>query len=368
MNNEGVESEGQEFVEEIELDQEVPDKPLSSSDDIELDIRESIEELVEKGTKDSSKTKELKPSTAPGAQVQNTETEKKGFEPAKAEAKTDNIPPPATWKVESKEWFNRQPLEVKKELARRTTEMERGYYNALESVKEKVNEYADIDEAIKPYERAWASQGVSRAQGIRNLATAQAYLDRDVIGGIEFIAKSYGTSLEEILASKNNGKAPAASVHNSDIQELKTEIQRLNNELSQVKGAGETSSKQKVLEEMFLARDEMDASGRYLRPELHEEDFVKKLGPIVAVLAKQNPGESPRLLVSKAYTAMTGKNPQPVASRALPQNTQHKEQARRAALSVRGSVAASKPLSKQASKDETVEDTIREVMKDLGAL
>lgn len=342
---------------------------LSTDDSIELDIRESIEELKksQNGDKPVVQTEgeaEKSQATPEKPAVNNSPVKEVGKatkEPAKEAEKTQSIAAPATWTVEGKQWFNAQPLEVKKELAKRTTDMERQFHKVTTEAATIKREYSDIDDAIRPFEKEWASRGVSRSQAIRNLVAANAYIEKDLKGGLEMIARSYGTSLSE-LANKEDGTESNGAALNTHLQPLMARIQSLESELQAARQEREGQSRQSVLSELYSVRDETDASGRYLRPELHDENFVSQLGPVYQGLQQSFPSATPREILLKAYTALTGKTIEP--QRVQAQTQEHREKARQATSSVRGTPAAKRPQETRKGPEDP-EDTIRQVIREL---
>lgn len=357
----------------------VNDRPLSNSEDIELDIREALEELKSKDAPD----KEVVDTEASGTEAGEVEapattstrvrdasgkfvkaegqpTDMASPEATPQPTQTGPIKPPSTWTVEGKEFFLKQPPEVQKELLKRSTDMERHFHQVTQEAARVRNEYADIDEAIKPYEAKWHLEGVSRGQAIRSLAAAHAYLEQDLKGGLEWIAKSYGTSLAA-LAAAEEGESPINST-NSNLQPLMAKIQSLEEKLSQQEQASRASSQNSLVSELHAVRDEVGQDGKYLRPELHDESFVQKLVPVMQGLVQAYPGESPRVLLARAYTAATGKNPQRVQA----QNG-HTQKARQASLSVPGGIAAQKPQEPLVIPDSATE-TARQVAREMGLI
>lgn len=370
--------ENSESLEPVSVDDaevagdELDKSELSDDDSIELDIRESIEELkkaqpLENGDKPIIKAEgEGEKSQGEPKRPVNDEKAVKEVasatkEPAKEAEKAQAVAAPATWTVEGKQWFNAQPLEVKKEIAKRTTDMERQFHKVTTEAATIKREYADIDDAIRPFEKEWATRGVSRSQAIRNLVAANAYIEQDLKGGLEMIARSYGTTLAK-LASEDGQDGGSQAVLNTHLQPLMARIQSLESELQTAKQEKEGQSRQSVLSELYSVRDETDGNGRYLRPELHDENFVAQMGPVYKGLQQSFPSATPREILLKAYVALTGKAIEP--QRVQAQAQEHKEKARQATSSVRGVPAAKRPQEVRKGPEDP-EDTIRQVIREL---
>lgn len=370
--------EGAEVTEETEFNEE-DFRPLSKSEDIELDVLESLEELREKAAQEEQK----QGAEAPQPVKQPTQgvgkqgvTQQNNVSPGtnkQTPSQPEVIQPPSDWSVKSKEWFNRQPPEAKQELAKRAYEMNRHFHEVTSRLSKREEEFKDLDEAIRPYQDKWQMLGVSRGEAIKSLAAANAYLEQDLAGGLDFIARSYGTTLEDIIASRGQGSSRGQSQQsqgqsqNIDLLNLTNEINMLKAELNRGKEQEQESQQQALLDELWTVRDETDSQGRYLRPELHDDSFVERLAPLMQGLAQTMPDRSPREWLAQAYFTVTGKNPQsqPVNNRGSMVN-QHRQNAERASLSVRGSsTSPARPVSRD-NPNSRASDDVMQIAKEIG--
>lgn len=367
MNNSNQNDAGDEAVDVVE-----DTRPLSPSEDVELDVREAIEELKGEQPKDENNVDEGQEQgkaeeegeakiavKAPAQQSPNVGP--KAVDPAK---ETGPIAPPSTWSAKGKEWFNRQPPEAQRELAKRQSDMERQFHKVTTEAASVKREYSDIDEAVRPYEKEWLAKGVSRGQAIRSLCAANAYLEHDLPRGLEAIARSYGKTLQQVVDELEGGEN-GRSAHEEDprLQKLLERISYLENEVNGVRQERSSKERSATLQELYSVRDETDSTGTYLRPELHDESFVQEqIAPRYRKLYEALPGATARQLILEAYMAATGKNPETIRAQA---QANHREKARRASLSVRGSTVASKPQDSSSQQQERGEDTVRSVLRDL---
>lgn len=347
---------------ELEVEQEAQpsenERELSPSEDIELDIRESIEEI--KQTKADNGAE----SDSPEKQEAGPRELEKPDAPQAAPSKgAEKIDPPATWTVEGKEWFNRQPPEIKREFAKRAGDMERQFHKISGEIAEKRKHYGEVDEIIAPVKEQWAMRGLTPASAIRSFVAAQQLLDRDPVAGLMTMARSYGltfSQLAEAEAGGQRGYQPQQNAENPHLLQLETRLNQLEAEKQAAFEAQRQQTTQRILSELHTVRDETDAYGRYVRPELHDADFQQRMVPVVRGLAQSSPQANPRDLVLQAYVALSGN----ATPRVQPPPKQQPD--RRAALSVRSSTATPKPHNPEVP--ESAEDTVRLVMKELGMI
>lgn len=353
---------------EIQTDNEVEDRSLSHGEDVELDVREAFEALKRPdGEEESEGSVEKK---ADGREAPERQNEDK-LKPKVLGEKPEVIQPPASWKVEAKEWFNAQPIEAKRELARRVADHERQFTKITQELQAEKRKYSEIEKAIEPYREQWHLSGVDETRAIRSLAAADAMLKKDFEGGMSMLAKMKGMTLRQ-LADKIEGQNGANTsqsqpdfnnIANPHLLNLESKVRELEERLLSEQKEKERIAIDSALNDLYELRDETDAYGRYLRPELHDNDTVSKLVPLVEGLSLSFPNEKPRELLLRAYTAYTGK---PAIQTRVPQ-TNHVENAKKASLSVRGSPSGV-TMPKKSEVPDSVEDTAMMIARQMGII
>ncbi len=347
----------QESSEETTVESE-GDRPLSQTEDIELDIRESMQEIEVEEKPEGGEPVEAEQPTTEEAKPQQEGTE-------------DKPQPPAGWSAEEKEWFNKQPVEAQRIHAKRAAQTEARMHQATQEAAGIRKEYSDIDQAIKPYENEWRMKGIDRAQGIQFLAAASKKLEEDFTGGMALLAQQNGTSLRQLadaeeMGEPNGHQATAPQQPQSAdprLQELSQTVNYLMNEIQSGKQSQADQAAEARRQAFQSVRDETDSAGRYLRPELHDESFVNgQMVPMLNSLHMQFPGEKPNDLLRRAYTAITQKAPE-----SLVQPTQTPN-ANRAGLSVRGKPIGTPKPQEDFDPNASVEDDIKAAMREHGWL
>lgn len=365
---------------EIQTDNEVEDRALSHGEDVELDVREAFEAL--KGSASEEEPEGSVEKKADGREASDRQHEDKlknnglgshydKLKPKVLGEKTEVIQPPASWKVEAKEWFNAQPIEAKRELSRRVADHERKFTIITQELQAEKRKYSEIEKAIEPYREQWHLSGVDETRAIRSLAAADAMLKKDFEGGMSMLAKMKGMTLRQ-LADKIEGQNGANTsqsqpdfnnIANPHLLNLESKVRELEERLLSEQREKERTAIDSALNDLYELRDETDAYGRYLRPELHDNETVSKLVPLVEGLSLSFPNEKPRELLLRAYTAYTGK---PAIQTRVPQNN-HVENAKKASLSVRGSPSGV-AMPKKSEVPDSVEDTAMMIARQMGII
>lgn len=138
-------------------------------------------------------------------------------EPAKQLA----IRAPASWSPAAKATFDKLPPEVQQAVAKREQEIDHG----LRRKSEEVKRYEPLEQVLAPRRALWAAQGLDEVQAVKTLLAAQDLLEKNPMQGLEFLAKSYGVSLN--TAQPQQGQAyqpqPAPDSH-PEIATLKQQL------------------------------------------------------------------------------------------------------------------------------------------------
>ena len=135
---------------------------------------------------------------------------------------------PASWSPAAKATFDKLPPEVQQAVAKREQEIDHG----LRRKSEEVKRYEPLEQLIAPRRALWAAQGMDEASAIKTLLAAQDLLEKDPRQGLEFLAKSYGVSLN--TAQPQQGQPyqaqPAPDSH-PEIAALKQQLQVLQSQV-----------------------------------------------------------------------------------------------------------------------------------------
>lgn len=178
----------------------------------------------------------------------------------------------------------------------------------------------ELDEAIADYKPNWELRGVTPTQMVRQLAAAQAYLERDPVGGIKWLCQSYNVDPRVLLAAaaetqEGNNQPSAQDPRLAQVIDV---IGELRQAVSSIQGEREEAFKASVRGELHAFQNDP----KNVHFEAVREDMAQLLS---ARLAKdlqdaydqacwRNPGVRARLLQN--HSAGAAQAPDPAAKRA----------------------------------------------------
>ena len=129
---------------------------------------------------------------------------------APAEAPSSPVsPPPESWSPEQKAHWEKLDPALQTFLSQRE--------NESQTQRQIVARYRDLDETLAPHRAQWTTAGTTDAQAIKTLLAAQNYLQRDPIGGLRWLARSYGIhDLSQVApvpsGQQSSGEAPQTAL------------------------------------------------------------------------------------------------------------------------------------------------------------
>ena len=106
--------------------------------------------------------------------------------------------PPPSWSVAAKAEFDALPDAVKADIAKRETEISKGF-EKLKVLKE-----------LEPYEQLAAQHGTSVAGALESYVAAEQLLTRDPVAGIAWLIQQYNPNLEQLSAAIGNANRTAS--------------------------------------------------------------------------------------------------------------------------------------------------------------
>lgn len=147
--------------------------------------------------------------------------------PNESEAKTPFSEPPSRFSPEAKEAWKDAPDPVKAEIHRAVQEMEAGI--------EKHRAAAQEWDNIREFDELAKANNVTVKDAMARYVAADQHLNRDLIGGLDSLAKQYGSSLYEIAAHVLGQPPEQANVQSAaEVRALNEKIARLEHQLGGV--------------------------------------------------------------------------------------------------------------------------------------
>jgi len=266
------------------------------------------------------------------------------------------LSPPERLKVHEKEMFNNLPKGLKRAYSRSLKDMEGLTGRTQNEAARQAAKYREIEEVVSPLVVEWGELGLSPSQGMRELVSAQKRLTDPKLEVREkaFRKMAAGCGMQHILSASNNsngGAQDAASdiSNNPVIKRLEHENLLLRQKLDPIISNHHQALSRQArdgananIASMEAVRDEVDArTGKYLRPELHDDAFIDRAGSLVSELMKTVPGRTAGEALRLAHLAITSGNLY-AANQTKPfanNNSSINQRATQAAVSVRGKSA-----------------------------
>lgn len=284
-------------------------------------VKRALEELQNDGDGDTQEAKE------PASEVEKQANPKDTTKPVKGKKDLEFDPEllaPDRFNAEQKELFNKIPYKgLKKALHKTVRDLQAVATKDADIVTKQKEFYSGIEKAIKPHVDTWAQMKLSPDEAIRELIGTQNLLTKSFEDGrpdmatrertLRQVAAGCGIDLRKLAGGGENNGAPNAHADNSEIKSLKDEILQLRQQINPVASHYQQSLKsqqdqatESVIAELNAVKNEMDSSGKYLRPSLHDDAFIDRAGPLVQATLKTFPGISYGDALKKAHDTMIG--------------------------------------------------------------
>ena len=139
---------------------------------------------------------------------------------------------PASWSEDARSVWASLPRAVQEQLATR----ERDAASTTEQYTGKLKLVDSINEALSPVQQRLALAGMDPAQYVRQLTAADEYLRSDPLNAINWLAKSYGIDLKQLVPPSEQQITPSDPTQNATqqaIAALQQQIQALTNSRQQ---------------------------------------------------------------------------------------------------------------------------------------
>ncbi len=273
--------------------------------------------------------------------------------------------PPQRFPLEKKEWFNRQPPEVQEEVVKGWGDLEAKYQSSWQEMAREKARHAEVNSILDHYKPKWHARGFTETSFIAEMAATWDNLQSDGIGTVDKMLRTMGITPEQLYQYRQQGGqaqhvAPQQFGQQQPQNVLTAEQVRtiLREEREQLDAQAATSS---AAQEVQQVQRQTGADGRYLYPELHDENYLKGLQPLVQSLRTTHPTLSWGEVFKRAVHATrlaTGQSAElgspPNGSRLSPQEI---SAAKSASVSIRGRGNASIPVMAEAKKGESVRES-----------
>lgn len=268
---------------------------------------------------------------------------------AAAQGQQFQIPAPNRLRAEEKEAFHAMPEPLKRAVHSMFKAHEAEFTQAMQRAVARERESQHVTEAVRPYLLAHpelTEAGFTESRLVGALVAAHQRLTdpKTQRQALAELAQQQGldSNIVQAILGGQQGAAADISSH-PEIAALRDRVARAESYQQQVQQQQFNGAVSGIVSEMEAVRNEMDASGRYLYPELHDAAFLEGCKPLVSALVRALPGISYGDAFKRAYFTLKGQfgnSPQGIQTR-LPATNNQQERAQQAAVSVRGRSAPS---------------------------
>lgn len=205
--------------------------------------------------------------------------------------------PPARLDAREQQVFNNLPKTLKRAFSRSIKNLESMTTKEKSELNQKIQETSGITEAVRPFAAEWAEQGFSTPQALATLAANHQKLtspDFNVkLRKYVEIGQSIGidlSKLPELIGQLNAGQPiqPTSISEHPEFRALHNKVDTLQSEREQAQIQAAAAP---IAEEMRAVQHEVDAAtGQYRYPELHDDNYLESLKPLVSTLVATVPG------------------------------------------------------------------------------
>lgn len=287
------------------------------------------------------------------------ETEKAKQEAGKQEPKSEELAkefeidpellPPERLNAAERQLFSNLPKGMKRGVARMFKNHEGMATRAQQEYSAATREARGVIEAVQPYLNKWGQSGWTAPAAIAQLASAHERLVNPQTSFQTFIelGKDIGIDFEQLArVARGEASAPTQQQYAPPTQaaipeDLRNKVDRLYSSYEQQEYQREVLP---ILSQFEAVQNEIDpATGDYLHPELHDDNYLERLKPLVSSLLGTVPGITPGDALKKALYMSKGRDYQPSNSlqptARIPAANNTPQRASPAAVTVRGKTA-----------------------------
>lgn len=300
-----------------------------------------------------------------GADLKAPNTKELKTEPAPSAPKYD---PPARFGVNDKEWFNKQPPEVQRNVADAFRNIEAHATKVFQDLQREKEEVSQIRQITRQYAPNWHARGITEVQAIAEFAALDAKLIENPLATVDGILERIGITPEQVFEYRRSGGRatqphPPAQPTANPQQNYLTEdrfIQKMT-EWQQMQQRQQATQAGQA--EVNRLANTVGQDGRYVYPELHDPAQVERVKPLVDAIWKIHPNLSAADVTKEAISYLRQRdgsqvgNPSPSQPR-LSRDQNEIAKVRSAAVSVRPRGNGTISTSTAAKPGETYEESI----------
>lgn len=368
----GVEQVIDSPVEVAETTPEVKEPPKK------ITRRDAIRSAIDQGRKRLNETEADEP-------VQGDESEENAIQDSKddaakpkrgpgrpAKTQEEEIDPPAWFTAEQKQDFKKIPGPMKRATATLVQNVISNAQRHVQQAVEAKNEAQGVMRAVKPYFNEWNMRGVQVEQGVSQLCAIWDDLHKGREESYVKLISRIGLNPQKIAQLLGGSQSNGQSQNFSLPEDLTKKIDAAYN-FTQTQQQATVQQRQQSEQRMWAevgagvdsARNELDQAGNYKFPQLHNQNYVQQIAPLIVQLRQANPQLSYADCSKKAYE-MVEQAGSVLKGQQSPQ-TVNQQQPRRQITPISVRSRGASPIQDSTVlkpvKSERRSDTIRRVMQ-----
>lgn len=281
------------------------EKISENASDEESESEEDTDSAAEKASRARDEKGRFAKSQEQRSQESELEATTEGQETELAIESAQPAPPvlaPSGWDAEEREAFNQAPRKAQEAFIRRETELRRSFQQASERAAHVERTWAEVDQALKPFEQQLGLAGIKPAQAVQQLMKWQQFLESDTDRALVQLAQSYGRTFGQL--AQVEAQQPQVS---PEMRALQQQVQQLNGLLNQQQQHKRESEYAAMSAEIQSFCAEKDAQGNPLRPYI--EHIIDDVLPVLQTLRSAKPQAPVRALLQEAYEKAIWLNP-----------------------------------------------------------
>lgn len=342
VQSESAVLETEETGEEI-VNENAEESPEESARLALIELQEGNENAEGDSSPAAEEDSERAPENAQSNVVREAQTPETQLPEPEAEDPAD-FEPPSRLSAKERQLFNKMPKQLRPAVARMFKDVQAQQTKWNQEYSRATNDAKHILETVRPYyvsNPAYAEAGITEAGFISALVAAHQRLtdpktDRQTI---EKLAKDRGYQIK--FVGEDGQEVSGTTSAQQDITQhpqFKALQQQQNQLLQIVQGERTQKVTEPIIAEWRQIADQKDSSGRWVHPEMQQNEFWVQARPLISHLAQTGLSYSEAL--KRAYYSLTGKQPltQNQATRP-PAASNTQSRAVSAAVSVRGRAA-----------------------------
>jgi hypothetical protein len=289
-------------------------------------------------------------------QTQSANAEPQAAQPIQTEVTPKpSIELPTSLKLETREALAKLPPEAQQAFVERLKEVEAGFNRKHAQVDRIVQGYQAVDQAVAPHIPALQQRGIAPHEAISSLLNADAYLERDPIGGMLWLMQSKGVTLDQLAeAGQNSAQYQVHPIVEQRLAQIEGMFQAQQRQQQEVR--------QRALLADVASFANENQNGATTHP--HFEKVSNLMRPIVEYLRQDQPDASNYEILKQAYEQAVYAHPETRNLSIQAQLEREKqaeqvakqaqaEKAKAAAISLKGT-----PGGQATSKPKSIKDAV----------